>query len=597
MRRLLLMLLAAALVAAALALATASTDAAAGEDPGQVAAEAAGGWSASGERVDSGVVEPGAELVLRAWARAGAPVSRVVADVARAGGPEARFSLFWQEVCGPVIADPRSDPPRAGDIAVYTGADGRPGARRRHAALVLDAADAAVVPPDGGAVQVVPLIQVLGDPSRAAGDPMRAANGSAVICHASTVLAPAAGRAEQTAGRVALVDPVHAEQLAGYDAAHPRDADTSLGHRLQLGAGFFAVALDVATAGLVAIAESVATLFDRIAGLTGGLPVVGGVLVLGWRLLSLSFDGRRIHQALTVAALVLLAGSLGPIGIATIAVMLGAALLGVPGVGRLGAALWGATSFLVTLLTGVADGETSVGVVLISVLSSLCMLRPAVLVGRVAALAARLLTVARPLARSAPVLTRTLELAVAHGAGPASACARAVGGAVRRVGAVAGDLQDAVQLRPRVLSRLPLPARAVSAQRSPLGSHLVDVASFAWRPASAFSVMSTVAETVAVAPAAVAGALPPALLADIAAHVPVQMGAMGSAAVRTAGRLGDLASHRSGLSAAVQLAGGGGMRPASLDAVPHTLPRAFDVAARAAWLRSLASAAIRADVP
>lgn len=313
---------------------------------------------------------PDRALVLGAWRDAGVDIRGLStpADLLHA--------------CRPLdVSAPRPAGPAPSDYALYrdlAGAD--------RIGMFLSQVDVAVV--DLGAVRDLMRPELDDGPGQVAVAHLVAQPGSFHACRLAADRWP--GHVDDTAigtGRIALADPEHVAEQLEWAAAHPRDADTSLGHTLGR-------ILGAAIAGVVGTVEQiVGGFFAALHAYLSWLPLRAGapLLFLG-DLIGRRFDGRLLHRILTGVTLALLGvllvatGSafLLPIGWIIVGAVLGGAAAraaGVPVLGAVGGALVGAAfavaSFLAGVLTGV-DGtdRDCVGTVLFALVCDALWLRP-----------------------------------------------------------------------------------------------------------------------------------------------------------------------------------------------------------------------------
>ena len=313
---------------------------------------------------------PDRAMVLGAWRDAGVDIRGLAtpADLLHA--------------CLPLdVSSARPAGPAPGDYALYRddGGGDRIG-------MFLSPVDVAIV--DGGAVRVVMRPELSGDVGELTVARLLAQPGSFHACRLASVRWP--GHVDDTSvgvGRIALADPEHiAEQLA-WAAAHPRDADTSIGHTL-------ARIFGAAVAGIVGTIEQlVGGIFSALHAILSALPWhLGAPFLFVGDLLGRRFDGRLLHRILTgvtvavLGVLLLGAGSafLFPLGWVIVGAVLGgaaASAAGVPVLGAVGGALVGAAFAVASFLTGVLTGidgsdRDCVGTVLFALVCDALWLRP-----------------------------------------------------------------------------------------------------------------------------------------------------------------------------------------------------------------------------
>jgi len=395
----------------------------------------------------AGPAAPGDDYtaIRAAWAAAGLNLRRADARLAAdRGGPGEPVTGFFAGVCAPAgLLHLPDDRPRPGDLAAYPARGGTGGWRL---AMFVSAEDLVGLDPATGRLDVMPRQAALPDDG--------SGNGSAAVvagvCRVDPALMPGGADSDTApAGRVALVDPGVAAGHIDWAAEHPRDADTSLVHRLAGAVVVGAAALSSALGGLVGVGLAGAAWVLRQCGPAGAIILAEATFIAG--ILGTHFDGRRLHAVLT-AVLVGTVGLLllGP-GAALLGVMAATSLLGgaavfdVPVLGRAGRLLWSVAGFVTTVVTGVDDNDhASVGEVVVALVAdALVWGRPALLALRAGALAGRLESV---LIRVAPGLARSL-----------SAAADVAGSAARVTGeglGAAGSVADAVVLRPHALANL-----------------------------------------------------------------------------------------------------------------------------------------------
>jgi hypothetical protein len=393
---------------------------------------------------------------------------------------------------------PRPRGPAPADYVLYrdvAGAD--------RVGMLLSPVDVAIV--DAGTVVLVPLPDVEGAIGDATVERLVAEPGSAHVCRLGPWRWP--GGRDDTAvgtGRIALADPAQVAEQMTWAAAHPRDADTSLGHTLSR----IAACLAMGIGGL--LTEAVTALFAALHGLFERLGPLGVPFLLLAGLLGRTFDGRRLHAVLTGIVLVALALALGvgwiiPFGwviVGAVAAGAAASAAGVPVLGAIGGAMVGGAfavaSFLTGVLTGV-DGSSRVciGTVLFALVADLLWVRPAV---TALGIAGHL----PPGGALGGVVSRLEALPVLrHVAGD--------GGSMLDI---SGTASDVLSLRPQAMLRA---ARALAAQRAGsesaatdaaraiaaappaqralstaeamggVGGRAVDLVSLAWRPSSVSS--------------------------------------------------------------------------------------------------------------
>ena len=312
---------------------------------------------------------PDRALVLGAWRDAGV-------DIRGLGTP---FELL-QACEGLAVSRPRPLGPAPGDYALY-----RDGAGADRAGMFLSPLDVAIV--DGGAIAIVPRPALSGDNGDVPVDRLLAQPGSFHVCRLDASRWP--GGTDDTAvgtGRIALADPEQTAEHLAWAAAHPRDADTGIGHALARIIGSIAAPV------VAAVEQLAGSIFASLHALLAALPWhLGAPLLLAGDLVGRHFDGRLLHRILTavaIAAGALLLLSFAP-GAVPLLWVLGGALLGgavaaragVPVLGAAGGALVGGffavVSFLVGVATGVDDSDNvCVGTVLFAVVADLVWLRP-----------------------------------------------------------------------------------------------------------------------------------------------------------------------------------------------------------------------------
>jgi hypothetical protein len=268
-------------------------------------------------------------------------------------------------------------------------------------------------------------------------EPRLVSAGTLRACRFSAALLPRGGEAFSPAARghrrIALIDAPEAVRALQWELDHPRDADTSTGHRLtRLVVTPLALAAGAASLLLGGAGRLTGSLLDAM-----GLPAapVAGL----WHLLGCSFDGRGLHALLTEGVM---NEALGPVVL----------LDRVPLLGGLLRPLHATASFAVSVITGVDDSRhVMVGGVLLALVCDLLLVgKPLALAGRLGlGLGAGGLGSAGP---AATVLRRTLDLSSRAGdllSGRPSSVLR-LGGTVprRRI----HDLLDAASLLVRPAS-------------------------------------------------------------------------------------------------------------------------------------------------
>jgi hypothetical protein len=355
----------------------------------------AGEAAAAAMRVRTGPA-PGAtpdrEAVLGAWEAAGARLDGVRRHLAANAGRGALdgAALLFADLCGDDLALPR-DVPAPGDLLLYRE-PATAGARWR-VAMLTGAVTAVVLDPRSRRLEEVARGRLLDD-LPAGPEPRLVSQGTLRACRFSTALLPAGGAASSPSARghrrIALVDAPETVRALQWELDHPRDADTSAGHRL--------TRLVVAPLALAAGAASL--LLGGAGRLTGWLldaigPPAAPLTAL-WHLLGCSFDGRGLHAVLTETVMTHM---LGPV------VLLVGRVPLLDGVVR---PLHATASFAVGVVTGVDDSRhVMVGGVLLALVCDLLVLgKPLALAGRLG-LGAAGLGSAGP---AATVLRRTLDL-------------------------------------------------------------------------------------------------------------------------------------------------------------------------------------------
>jgi hypothetical protein len=213
-----------------------------------------------------------------------------------------------------------------------------------------------------------------GTARRSAGTPPHGVDGGAPPSGGQVPAASLPGAGSGRAGgsghgrRIALIDAPEAVRQLQWEFDHPRDTDTSPGHRLTVAA---LVPLSLAARGATALLGAAGWL---VRGLLGALGPAGAPLAAAGHLLGTSFDGRGLNALLTDG---LLDGLVGPLS------RRGAH---VPVLGWLVRAERAAVSFGVGVLTGVdqSDHDTVGGVLLALACDLLVLARPLGLAGRLA---------------------------------------------------------------------------------------------------------------------------------------------------------------------------------------------------------------------
>ncbi|MGI8847488.1 MAG: hypothetical protein ACR2GX_04380 [Candidatus Dormibacteria bacterium] len=240
-------------------------------------------------------------------------------------------------------------------------------------------------------------------------DPVHALNNGIQVMRIAPRYWPGSDDLSRPAGKIALVDAATMSDRFIWSAEHPRDADTSVVHLLTLPFAMF-----VAT-----VSEIIGSIFVMallgLRAIGDLLPRLGPLSALG-SFFSRTFESSWLVRLLTFALLFVIAPELA----IAVLILASGVLNIIPGVGplltRLDRAVWNVAGFVVTTITGIGEGRTSIFAAITGLVTlPLGWLRGLAVAARLAAFLGRIPGATRVLGLlrevGAPVVTR-LRVAV-----------------------------------------------------------------------------------------------------------------------------------------------------------------------------------------